>query len=175
MKITQDMAARLQQLKDASGKTYQDLADEVLMSASSIQRYVTGEVKDANPESYDRIVDALISGGASDTPSVLPPEPAPSSAPDGMAADEIAQQHYRHLIATHEAELARLQSLYNRSIRYKDRWIIALSSALLLFLIFTIIILLIDIANPDIGWFQGLFGGSAAFSDFGGDMLWIRP
>lgn len=145
MEITDDMIDRAKELKRKSGKTYQDIADEAFMSTSMVQRYINGDVKDADPEAYGRMVSA-IAGDVEQEPDE-PPEPS-------LSADEIAQQHYRHMIATHEAELERMQQLYNRSIRYKNRWIIVLASLLLLFAAFTIIVLLVDIRNPQIGWFR---------------------
>lgn len=155
MNITKDMAKRAKSLKEESGKTYQDIAEETHMSQSSVHRYISGDVKDADPDSYSRIMAAI---GGDDDPCpdecVAPAPPADT----GLSPDDIAQQHYLHLIAAHKAELDRMQGFYTRTIRYKNRWINIL--AVLLFLLFAllIIVLLIDITNPGIGWFRNLFG-----------------
>lgn len=155
MDITKDMSKRAKRLKEESGKTYQDIAQETHMSQTSVHRYISGDVKDADPDSYNRIMAAI---GGDDEPG--PDEcaaPAPP-ADTGLSPDEIAQQHYLHLIATHKAELARIQELYDRTICYKNRWINFLSALLLLLFTLVIIVLLIDIANSNIGWFRHLFG-----------------
>lgn len=154
MNITKDMSARARRLKEESGKTYQDIAKETHMSQTSVHRYISGDVKDADPDSYGRIMAAI--GGDDEPESAECAAPAPP-ADTSLSPDEIAQQHYRHLIAAHKAELARMQELYNRTIRYKNRWINFLSALLLLLFVLVIIVLLIDITNPDVGWFRHLF------------------
>lgn len=155
MDITKGMADRAKKLKEKSGKSYQDIAEETHMSQSSVHRYISGDVKDADPDSYGRIMAAI--GGDGEPESAECAAPAPP-ADTSLSPDEIAQQHYQHLIAAHKAELARMQELYDRTIRYKNRWINFLSALLLLLFTLVIIVLLIDIANPNIGWFRHLFG-----------------
>lgn len=153
MNITKDMANRAKSLKEESGKTYQDIAEETHMSQSSVHRYISGDVKDADPDSYSRIMAAI---GGNDEPVedyCATPTPPADTAP---SPDEIPQQHYLHLIAAHKAELDRMQGFYTRTIRYKNRWIRFLASLLLLLFV----VLLIDIVNPNIGWFRHLFGAS---------------
>lgn len=162
MNITKDMSKRAKQLKEESGKTYQDIALEAHMSQTSVHRYISGDIKDADPDSYNRIMAAI--GGDDDpceddcsTPTP-PADPAPSP-------DEISQQHYRQLIAAHKAELDRMQGFYTRTIRYKNRWIRFLAALLLLLFALLVTVLLIDITNPGIGWFRHLFG-RLAFAGF---------
>nr|DAL06307.1 MAG TPA: Regulatory protein [Caudoviricetes sp.] len=163
MDITKDMSRRAKRLKDESGKTYQDIAQETHMSQTSVHRYISGDVKDADPDSYGRIMAAI--GGDDDPGEDDCAMPAPQAADTAPSLDEIAQQHYQHLIAAHDAELARMQELYNRTIRYKNRWINFLSALLLLLFVLVIIVLLIDITNPNVGWFRHLFG-RLAFARF---------
>ena len=162
MDITKDMSKRAKRLKEESGKTYQDIALETHMSQTSVHRYIAGDVKDADPDSYNRIMAAI---GGDDDPcegdcstSTPPADTAPSP-------DEISQQHYCQLIAAHKAELDRMQGFYTRTIRYKNRWIRFLAALLLLLFALLVIVLLIDITNPGIGWFQNLFG-RLAFAGF---------
>lgn len=162
MDITKDMSKRAKRLKEESGKTYQDIALETHMSQTSVHRYIAGDVKDADPDSYNRIMAAI---GGDDDPceddcstSTPPADTAPSP-------DEISQQHYCQLIAAHKAELDRMQGFYTRTIRYKNRWINVLAALLFLLFALLIIVLLIDITNPGIGWFRNLFG-RLAFAGF---------
>ena len=162
MNITKDMSKHAKQLKEESGKTYQDIALETHMSQTSVHRYIAGDVKDADPDSYNRIMAAI--GGYDDpceddcSTSTPPADTAPSP-------DEISQQHYCQLIAAHKAELDRMQGFYIRTIRYKNRWIRFLAALLLLLFALLVIVLLIDITNPGIGWFRHLFG-RLAFAGF---------
>lgn len=154
MDITKDMSKRAKQLKEESGKTYQDIAQETHMSQSSVHRYISGDVKDADPDSYGRIMAAI---GGDDEPG---PDECEAPAPPADTApslDEISQQHYCQLIAAHKAELDRMQGFYTRTIRYKNRWIRFLVALLLLLFALLIIALLIDITNPNIGWFRHIF------------------
>lgn len=155
MNITKDMAKRAKSLKEESGKTYQDIAEETHMSQSSVHRYISGDVKDADPDSYSRIMAAI---GGDDDPCpdecVAPAPPADT----GLSPDDIAQQHYLHLIAAHKAELDRMQGFYTRAIRYKNRWINVLAALLFLLFALLVIVLLIDIASPNIGWFRHILG-----------------
>lgn len=157
MDITKGMSVRAKKLKEKSGKSYQDIAEETHMSQSSVHRYISGDVKDADPDSYNRIMSAI---GGDDDPGpdecAAPAPPADTS----PSLDEISQQHYCQLITAHKAELDRMQGFYTRTIRYKNRWIRFLAALLLLLFALLIIVLLIDITNPDIGWFQHLFGVS---------------
>ena len=156
MDITKDMSRRAKRLKDESGKTYQDIAQETHMSQTSVHRYISGDVKDANPDSYGRIMAAI--GGDDDPGEDDCAMPAPQAADTAPSLDEIAQQHYCQLITAHKAELDRMQGFYTRTIQYKNRWIRFLAALLLLLFAILIIVLLIDITNPNIGWFRHLFG-----------------
>lgn len=162
MDITKGMSDRAKKLKEKSGKSYQDIADETHMSQSSVHRYISGDVKDADPDSYNRIMSAI---GGGDEPG--PDECAPPAPPSdtGLPLDEIAQQHYCQLITAHKAELDRMQGFYTRTIQYKNRWIRFLAALLLLLFALLIIVLLIDITNPGIGWFRRVFG-RLAFASF---------
>jgi hypothetical protein len=151
LQITDEMLGEMKRLKKESGKTCQDIAAEAFVSSSTVQRYMSGAVKEADTGSFNRIMTAI--GGADD-----PLQPAPQAA--DTAPDEISQQHYCQLIAAHKAELDRMQGFYIRTIRYKNRWIRFLASLLLLLFALLVIVLLIDIVNPNIGWFRHLFGAS---------------
>lgn len=155
MDITKGMSARAKKLKEKSGKSYQDIAEETHMSQSSVHRYISGDVKDADPDSYNRIMSAI--GGDDEPESEEYAVPAPSA--DAVPSpDEMPPQHYQQLIDAHKAELDRMQGFYTRTIRYKNRWISFLAALLLLLFALLVIVLLIDITNPDIGWFRHLFG-----------------
>ena len=158
MDITKGMSNRAKKLKEKSGKSYQDIAEETHMSQSSVHRYISGDVKDADPDSYSRIMAAI---GGTDEPG--PDECAAPAPPSDTAPslDEISQQHYCQLIASHKAELDRMQGFYTRAIRYKNRWINVLAALLFLLFALLVIVLFIDIANPGIGWFRHLFSVSS--------------
>lgn len=155
MDITKGMSDRAKKLKEKSGKSYQDIAEETHMSQSSVHRYISGDVKDADPASYGRIMAAI---GGDDEPG--PDECAAPAPPEdtSLSPDEIAQQHYCQLITAHKAELDRMQGFYTRTIQYKNRWIRFLAALLLLLFALLVIVLLIDITNPDVGWFRHIFG-----------------
>lgn len=158
MQITDEMIDEMKRLKKESGKTCQDIADEAFVSSSTVQRYMSGAVKEADTGSFNRIMTAI--GGADE-----PLQPAPQAADTVPSLDEISQQHYCQLIAAHKAELDRMQGFYTRTIRYKNRWIRFLASLLLLLFVLLVTVLLIDIANPNIGWFRRIFG-RLAFASF---------
>lgn len=155
MDITKGMSDRAKKLKEKSGKSYQDIADEAHMSQSSVHRYISGNVKNADPDSYSRIMAAI--GWCDDRceDDFATPTPPADTAP---SPDEISQQHYCQLIASHKAELDRMQVFYTRTIRYKNRWINVLAAFLFLLFALLLIVLLIDITNPGIGWFRRVFG-----------------
>ena len=157
MDITKDMSNRSKRLKEKSGKTYQDIALETHMSQTSVHRYISGDIKDADPDSYNRIMAAIGGNDELGPDECAAPAPPSDTAP---SPDEISQQHYCQLIAAHKAELDRMQGFYTRTIRYKNRWINVLAAFPFLLFSLLLIVLLIDITNPGIGWFRHLFGAS---------------
>ena len=157
MQITDEMLDEMKRLKKESGKTCQDIAAEAFVSSSTVQRYMSGAVKEADTGSFNRIMSAIGGDNEPGPDECAAPAPPSDTAP---SLDEISQQHYCQLIAAHKAELDRMQGFYIRTIRYKNRWIRFLASLLLLLFALLVIVLLIDIVNPNIGWFRHLFGAS---------------
>ena len=145
MKITQDMVAQTKRLKSDCGKTNQEIAEETFMSVSNVQRYINGDVKDADPDAYRRLI-ASIGGN---------PDEFFQPSPDQSQAD---RDLYRKLISQHNAELARMQTIYEASIAYKNRWIRVLAVVIFVLVAFNMTMLLIDVLNPDAGWIRKILG-----------------
>ena len=109
MQILPEMVEYAKQLKANCKKTNTDLAEETFMSVSNVQRYINGDVGNADPEAYRRLILAL--GG--DLSMVLGNQPPAAPAPDYLAT----------LDARHTAELSRLSKTYEDRIASQDKWL----------------------------------------------------
>lgn len=76
--------------------------------------------------------------------------PAAAQSPEIIHEDP----HFRHIITMYERQIADMRRDHNRERTEKNRWIKILSLIIAMLGAGIIAILLIDILNPTVGWFQ---------------------
>lgn len=76
--------------------------------------------------------------------------------PAAAQAPEVIQEnpHFRHIITMYEKQIADIRRDQNRERAEKNRWIKLLAIIIAILGAGIITILLIDILNPNVGWFQ---------------------
>lgn len=151
MELRKEHVESIKKAKEESGKTYDQLADELNMSKSQAQRYFTGNVKSA-PSSVWREVCASV--GMDPKEIGIQDQPL---GPESTLIDIVLPA----LEKRHRDEIERLTTFHENTIKalekqlaYKNRWIRALTALSLTLTIFIIVTLFLDIMNPDIGWFR---------------------
>lgn len=121
----------LRTLKAQSGLTIDQIADLSGVSAKTINRIFSGETENPGFQNVADIVKAL------------------HGSLDDMAAIKIEED------APVEKETeSRLVLLYREIIRNKDKWIKTLAIALGAVMSVVLFLLIFDIMNPTVGWFQ---------------------
>jgi len=148
-------------LKEKSGMTNQQIADKANLSISTINRFFRGEIENSSFEEVNRI---LIAMGYSIT-GLLDGE---TYAITRYNIEELLLPYMNHITEPykHELELSRKDVDHlTESLRYRRR-MCNISFAVNIFLIaFLCTILIIDAANPDIGWFREMM------ARYSGDVL----
>ena len=164
MELRKEHVESIKKAKEESGKTYDQLADELNMSKSQAQRYFTGNVKSA-PSSVWREVCASVG---------LDPQEIGIQEQQTSQETSLFDLILPALEDRHRKEIERLTSFHENTIKalekqlvYKNRWIRALTALSLTLALFIIVTLFLDIMNPDIGWFREMMSRM----EFFGEML----
>lgn len=141
----------LVEAKAECGKSYDQLADELHMSKSQIQRYINGNVKSAPSSVWADICFAV---GLDPIELGLLEQPEQPEQSDLQTALDAMERR-------HQAEIARLTELheasidtYKKQLENKDRWIKRLFTIAVALVVFIITVFFVDIANPKVGWFR---------------------
>lgn len=185
MEKTDQIMEKLQKLKTECKLTNQQIGELSGLSPTTVQRYLSGTIKDAPIDTISRIIIAM--GGA-------PKEILGDATPPPDRSSEIAL--YERIIESinrrHEAEVEQLHFAYSETLKaneraledmrashkdqliYYRRWVraLAITIGILFFIIITLF--MIDITNPDVGWFRKILdsfeSSAAAFK-----LMWHRP
>lgn len=155
MPIPNDVLLKMCALREKSGKSYKKIAEEVFSSESNVRRVFTGETQRTNHDFVREII-ACIGG---DPEELLPAkqQPTPKQTEDVNL--------YRHLIERQQQEIDRLTAshekmvaAYKEELAYKRRVINIMAFAITVLVVFILAIFLIDILNPNVGWFRKILG-----------------
>ena len=155
MKLDREMVDYLNELKEASGETNASLAEKINVSVSTVQRYLTGDVKDADPAVARKLIIAL--GGTLDGRHF----------PGSMSVSNLDTRSdgFAQMMEYRDAERERtadqndlIRDIYERIIRQKNRWIITLSIVLGLHILLDMTLLTMDVMNPNAGWIRRALG-----------------
>lgn len=121
----------LQELKRQSGLTVEQIADLSGVTVKTLNRIFSGETENPGFQNVADIVKAL------------------HGSLDEMAMIQVEED----VPMEHESE-SRLILLYREIIRGKDKWIRTLAIALGSVMVIVMFLLVFDIMNPTVGWFQ---------------------
>lgn len=151
MQPTKKQIEALIEAKTECGKSYDQLADELHMSKSQIQRYINGNVKSAPSSIWADICFAV---GLDPVGIGMLEQPEQPEQSDLQAALEAMERR-------HQAEIDRLTELheasietYEKQLENKDKWIKRLFTIAVALVVFIIAVFFVDIANPNVGWFR---------------------
>lgn len=147
MEKTDQIMEKLQKLKNECKLTNQQIGELSGLSSTTVQRYLSGSIKDAPIETISRIIVAM--GGEPNEILGISPTPA-----DHSPEIELYERLIASLKERHAEELDRLQVSYADRIREYRKWVRILAIIVGLLILFIMILFLIDILNPDVGWIR---------------------
>lgn len=124
---------KMQELKDETKMTYQDIADKSGVPLSTVKRIFSGQTPDPGYTSVLAIMEAM---GGSD-------EDIKSNAASAQNHGSVSRQSIEHLC-----------SVYERSIEDKNKLIKALLIIVFSMVAIFIFLLIWDLCNPNIGFFR---------------------
>lgn len=165
MEKTDQIMEKLQKLKNECKLTNQQIGELSGLSSTTIQRYLSGTIKDAPIDTISRIILAM--GG--DPKDILGDAAQP---PDRSAEIALYERVIESINRRHESELEQLHAAYAETLKANDRamddmrashkdqllyyrrWVrvLAITIGVLFFIIVTLF--MIDITNPSVGWFR---------------------
>lgn len=137
MPFSPDITAKLLELKQISGMTYEQIGTECRTSDTNVRRYINGEVKTPDRKLLFSIVRSI--GG--DPDELFAPKPTPNNpAPAGLdyalydrvvanmearyqQQERLHEETLRKWHERHDREIATLQNASDQAIRSKDEWI----------------------------------------------------
>lgn len=151
MQPTKKQIDALIEAKTECGKSYDQLAEELHMSKSQIQRYINGNVKSAPSSVW---ADICLAVGLDPVELGLLDQPDQPEQSELQAALDAMERR-------HQAEIDRLAELheasidtYKKQLENKDKWIKRLFAIAVALVVFIITVFFVDIANPNVGWFR---------------------
>lgn len=135
--------------KTAIGMTNQQIADASNVPKSTVDRVL----RKATPNPTMQVIMDIAGAVGYDFGAQIA-APAPDDTHDSL--------YIRHIISMYEAQLAAQERQYNLVTAEKNRWIKLLAIIIGVLGAGVIAILLIDILNPTVGWFQRELAYSSA-------------
>lgn len=127
--------------KAAMNMTNQQISDESGVPKSTVDRVLRKDTENPSVQVILAIADAVgYEFGV----------PAAAQAPEVITENP----HFRHIITMYEKQIADIRREQNRERSEKNRWIKVLALIVGIMGAGIIAILLIDILNPTVGWFQ---------------------
>lgn len=162
MELKKEHVESIKKAKEESGKTYDQLADELNMSKSQAQRYFTGNVKSAPSSVWRDICDSV--GLDPQQIGIQSHQENQDSTMIDFILPALEKRHRDEIDRLTEFHRNTVKALENQ-IAYKNRWIRVLTALSLFLALFVIITLFLDIMNPDIGWFREMISQIQYFGD----------
>lgn len=155
-----DLYEALRNLKETCDLTGQEWAELSGVPYGTISRILSGQTPNPGFYAISKMVTAagvsLDSFYASVYGSAQLPAPSCADVPAAASEPDASVPAYERMIA-----------ILNKSIREKNRWIYLLSSSVAILMLFIMFVLIVDLTNPDAGWFRSLFSnGNLDFSTF---------
>ena len=147
MEKTDQIMEKLQKLKNECKLTNQQIGELSGLSSTTVQRYLSGTIKDAPIDTISRIIIAM-GGNPEEVLGISPP------APNRSAEIDLYERVIASLKDRHAEELERMRITYAERIREYRKWVMTLAIIVGFLIIFIMSLLLIDILNPDVGWIR---------------------
>ena len=149
----------LKQLKEECALTYQQISDRSGVPVSTIHRVIEGHAKNPGYDTVTAIRDAL-----DDAPDEEPP---PEIDCHTCPRDMPTRQDYAQMSASYQQQLKRIEERFSAALEGRDkqfaaeravyaRWLRVLAIACAALVLFVMLLLVIDITNPHVGWARTL-------------------
>lgn len=176
MSLTAQEIERIRLLKQTCGMTNREISAIVGISEATVQRYINGDVKEPSIESLRALIVAM-GGNPDDILGDKEDENEDGDGDEEIGEDEMTERaasipgiatYERMILAMeerHRAEIERINSAHERAreamiaehrdaIKEKRRWQIAHVIIIGILVAFIMLLFLIDVTNPDVGWFR---------------------
>lgn len=166
------MLKTLKKMKEERDLTYQQIADRSGIPLSTVHRVVDGQAKNPGYETMTAIREVL-EGGAEESQQPDSQNEQAKAECHACPRDMPTRREYAQMSAAYQELLRRAEETFRAALAGKDaqfaaeranytRWIRALAIAFGVMVLFVMFLLLIDIANPDMGWVRAAFRGGAS-------------
>ncbi len=134
---------KMQNLKDESQMSYQDIADKSGVPVSTVRRIFSGQTPDPGYTTVLSIIEAMGGSDEDIKNDVSEQQRSDSDTPAQQKNDSVSRQ-----------SVERLCSVYERTIADKNKLIKALLIIVLSMTAIFIFLLVWDLCNPNIGFFR---------------------
>lgn len=132
---------KMQNLKDETKMSYQDIADKSGVPVSTVKRIFSGQTPDPGYSTVLSIIEAM--GGSVEDVKNNAPEQPKNDTPEQQKNETVSRQ-----------SVERLCAVYEHTIADKNKLIKALLIIVLSMMAIFIFLLIWDLCNPNIGFFR---------------------
>lgn len=152
----------LRKLKQASGMTNQQIADASGIPLGTVNRVMSGQTRNPTTDTATAIRDAL-EGATAEVPQPDEPEQPTVDTCHACPRDMPTRQDYAQMSASYQQLLQRIEERFRAALDSRDkqfaaeravytRWLRVLAIACAALVLFVMLLLVIDITNPHVGW-----------------------
>lgn len=152
----------LQQLKHRAGLSNQEISELSGVPIATVQRILAGTCKNPGYENVAAIRDVLKQHIPDHGPMPQVDALATSADIDRLAAqyretiDRIEAQ-FSAALASKDVQFERERETHAGRMKVKERWLVRLSIACSVLMLFIMTVLIVDMANPNVGWFRSAY------------------
>lgn len=152
----------LRKLKQASGMTNQQIADASGVPLGTVNRVMSGQTRNPTTDTAAAIREVL-EGATAEEPQPDEPEQPPEIDCHSCPRDMPTRQDYAQMSASYQQLLQRIEERFRTALDSRDkqfaveravyaRWLRVLAIACAALVLFVMLLLVIDITNPHVGW-----------------------
>lgn len=175
----------LRKLKQASGMTNQQIADTSGIPLGTVNRVMSGQTRNPTTDTATAIREAL-EGATAEAPQPEAPEQPTVDTCHTCPRDMPTRQEYAQMSATYQDMFHRIEDDFRAALANRDKqfaaerahymhMIRAVAIACAVLVLFVMLLLVIDIANPNVGWVRAaLLNGASDTSRATVFAGWLR-
>lgn len=152
----------LRKMKQASGMTNQQIADASGVPLGTVNRVMSGQTRNPTTDTAAAIREVL-EGATAEEPQPDEPEQPPEIDCHTCPRDMPTRQDYAQMSASYQQLLQRIEDRFRAALDSRDkqfaaeravyaRWLRVLAIACAALVLFVMLLLVIDITNPHVGW-----------------------
>lgn len=154
----------LRKMKQASGMTNQQIADASGVPLGTVNRVMSGQTRNPTTDTAAAIREVL-EGATAEEPQPDEPEQPPEIDCHTCPRDMPTRQDYAQMSASYQQLLQRIEDRFRAALDSRDkqfaaeravynRWLRVLAIACAALVLFVMLLLAIDITNPNVGWMR---------------------